>query len=369
MAAQDDSKQSNEKLKYTGPGPVRLSPPWWTLYRKVKGLLGDADKDVTVSKLQDSTSEMSITLSVSGDSAKVKAVGLATIMTQISFGNIKIKFIVKLSDGTLIDPIVPKDTKELQACVNDALKGNNYFVDSYIRDRFTNSPAVWPVFTPSILQFWNDNLADYYSNYNGVVAQGFGDILASQVNNIPLLCSTQQLLTNDPKNKDKDKAKGDSKEKDGKNESLVLDYIGMVVIGDRIVKKSYPNAVLLESSGYTTDGVYTTDPRGISSMRVVFSVTDGTVIIKSVAWGEFGEPQFIPVPWLEDLPIQLSDKMITLEKANQLKEKAGYKDGYNIVTLRRPLYKEVYPNAFYIFCQKDKYVFVDTITGEVTVPK
>lgn len=145
----------------------------------------------------------------------------------------------------------------------------------------------------------------------------------------------------------------------------ILSFNGRVNIAVRIVKEQYPKAELYEADG-TASGGPTTDPAKIDRLRVVFQNEDNsTVIIKETAYGEFGEPELVHQPWVEDVVIDWPVEM-DLPKANELKEKAGYTDPYGAVTLRNPLGPQP-GNPYFIFGGNPArpYIFVDTVTGEV----
>ena len=145
----------------------------------------------------------------------------------------------------------------------------------------------------------------------------------------------------------------------------ILSFNGRVNIAVRIVTGEYPEAKLYEADG-TASGGPTTDPAKIDQLRVVFQNVDGsTVIIKETDYGEFGKPELIPHPWLEDIVIQWPVDM-DLDKANSLKEAAGYTAPYGAVTLRNPLGPTV-SNPYFIFGGNpaEPYIFVDTVTGDV----
>jgi len=146
----------------------------------------------------------------------------------------------------------------------------------------------------------------------------------------------------------------------------ILSFNGRVNIAVRIVTDKYPQAKLYEADG-TASGGPTTDPVKIDNLRVVFQNTNNTtVIIKETGYGEFGPPTLIPEPWVEDVVIRWPVEM-DLERANQLKEAAGYKQPYSAVTLRNPL-GPTRSNPSFIFggSGSGQYIFVDTITGKVT---
>jgi hypothetical protein len=145
----------------------------------------------------------------------------------------------------------------------------------------------------------------------------------------------------------------------------ILSFNGRVNIAVRIVSEQYPEAKLYEADG-TASGGLTTEPAKINQLRVVFqNVNNTTVIIKETGYGEFGAPQLISEPWLEDVVIQWPIDM-DLPQANQLKEAAGYSNAYGAVTLRNPLGPKL-GNPYFIFGgnPSEPYIFVDTVTGKV----
>jgi hypothetical protein len=145
----------------------------------------------------------------------------------------------------------------------------------------------------------------------------------------------------------------------------ILSFDGRVNIAVRIVTEQYPQAKLYEADGVATGGP-TKDPAKIDRMRVVFrNANNTTVIIKEIKYGEFGKPELINHPWLEDVVIEWPIKM-DLPDANTLKEKAGYTEAYTTVTLRNPLGPKR-TNPFFIFntATRGSYIFVDVVTGEV----
>jgi hypothetical protein len=145
----------------------------------------------------------------------------------------------------------------------------------------------------------------------------------------------------------------------------VLSFDGRVNIAVKIVTEKYPDAKLYEADG-TASGSPTTDPTKIDRLRVVFRNSDNsTIFIKETAYGEFGEPQLVREPWLEDIIIQWPVDM-DLPAANKLKEEAGYTKPYGAVTLRNPL-GPTPSNPYFIFGGNpaEPYVFVDTVTGKV----
>jgi len=146
----------------------------------------------------------------------------------------------------------------------------------------------------------------------------------------------------------------------------ILSFNGRVNIAVRIVTEQYPEAKLYEAEGVATAGP-TTDPAAINQLKVVFQNADNTtVIINETGYGEFGPPELFDSPWGDDVVIEWPIDM-DLPKANDLKEAAGFTEAYANVTLRNPLGPTV-SNPKFVFgtSPQEPYVFVDTVTGEVT---
>ena len=145
----------------------------------------------------------------------------------------------------------------------------------------------------------------------------------------------------------------------------ILSFDGRVNIAVRIVQEQYPEAKLYEADGVATDGP-TTEASGINRLRVVFQNADNTtVMITEESYGEFGKPILFDSPWLGDVVIEWPIDM-DLPKAIELKNKAGYTEAFNTVTLRNPLGPRR-TNPFFIFGnQSGTFIFVDVVTGAVT---
>jgi len=135
-----------------------------------------------------------------------------------------------------------------------------------------------------------------------------------------------------------------------------------------IVTQQFPRAQLYEAEGAASKGP-TTDPEQIDEMRVVFRDGDHhTIFIKETSVGEFGPPVVAPVSWDGDLLIDWPVKM-DLERANQLKDAAGYTAPYDSAILRAPFGSSDTGNPAFEFSSQpsNQHVFVDTVTGAVTV--
>lgn len=144
----------------------------------------------------------------------------------------------------------------------------------------------------------------------------------------------------------------------------LLSFNDRVSLAVGIVNEYYPKAQFYAADGISSTGS-TTNTFNIDQIRVTFNNPDGTtVVIKESRFGKFSHPLLkndqVYIAHTSSWPIPIS-----LDRANTLKEKAGYSGAYERVTLKTPLLPGCY-NPFYIFGQDaDSFVFVDAISGEV----
>lgn len=126
--------------------------------------------------------------------------------------------------------------------------------------------------------------------------------------------------------------------------------------------------VLLEADGSTRGGKPVSSAAGVISWRFVFQGTPGSKFASAtLSYGpapkKFGKVIGVKQPFLEDVPIPRAPTMTLAQAVTRLR-KAGYRQGFNGVTLRNPL-GPTRSNPLYIFGVS--FVAVNTVTGKVTV--
>lgn len=133
-------------------------------------------------------------------------------------------------------------------------------------------------------------------------------------------------------------------------------------------KAQFKKAVLLEADGSpatANERVKTAD--GIVKWRFVFQNNTAGSKYESATVvavrGHLGKVHGHTQPFLEDQVIRPIPAM-TLTRAIELLDKAGYRDGFYSVAMRKPIYPGV-KHTYYIFSFGDKNVQVDTKTGQV----
>lgn len=177
----------------------QLSPPQFTYFNEVKSSIGN-DPSVEVLNLIEFPEGTGYLIPIIVDNRK-KARALATILNlQKELGNIVVNLIV-IYDRSIVRPYGRTFTAEgLVDLYKDALATNRYFKFAEEKVFAPGTNSVYPVFTKSVIQFFNDDISDHYNNFNEVAAFVFRDILNEEINGILINPSTEM----DPSTSDKD---------------------------------------------------------------------------------------------------------------------------------------------------------------------
>lgn len=139
---------------------VKLSPPWTTIYNKLRAFFAK-DPDIKVH---------SVKLTKTGDRYIVvespfceKIDALVRLMKdEYKFGNVTLKIYFSVSNG-----FKATETDGLYGQAIDGLASNAAIVDIKKVENFVHDEFVVIEFAKEIVQFYNDDLGDYYGNWNG----------------------------------------------------------------------------------------------------------------------------------------------------------------------------------------------------------
>ncbi|WP_072333409.1 hypothetical protein [Thermoactinomyces sp. DSM 45891] len=168
---------------------VELSPPWVTYFNEIKYSVG-VDPGVTVGPLIPVGDVYLILVTVSGNE---KAKAIATLLNPTkTFGNVVVFVVVIDTHGELISPLpCPLDAFCLASIFQIALTGNEFFQDVVVQPQLPGQPyAVYPVFKPEVIQFFNDDISNLCNTFTGVAASVFQDVLRNQICEVSILFST-----------------------------------------------------------------------------------------------------------------------------------------------------------------------------------
>lgn len=169
---------------------ISLSPPPYTLYSKIQKVLG-ADPHVHVLPMQSEGSTYEVRLVVADEA---KAIALAkSLQPEHEMGTETVRVTVIDINGLAYNNDPDDDPSDIVETVDDALRSNMMFHSAVVSDRVppVGVGQVVAIFQPMIVQFFNDDLTDYFYNANLVAASVFGDLLRKEYpNDITLSVTT-----------------------------------------------------------------------------------------------------------------------------------------------------------------------------------
>ena len=156
-------------------------PPWYTLQKKIANTFG-CDPAVTVCYLETSNDGRLHTLPIVVDDRN-KGTALRTIIrANFPMGNTNVATVVKNSKGELWKAIHVASGKQLQTVITAAFRRNPLFVESkprfcsHLLFRF-HGDCVGLIMKKEVVQFPNDDISEFYGNFNGVAAQVVSDLI------------------------------------------------------------------------------------------------------------------------------------------------------------------------------------------------
>ena len=137
----------------------KLEAPWYT-YNKMVAKLFETDREVEVSEvIPGNDGGYSMTVVVSDHD---KYIALDRVMPKkVEFGNITLNIVVKSSESNN----AIEDYVELYKTV---FKGNMLVKDFKVATDFSGFTHCFVRFWPEVVQFFNDNTADYNGNWSGL---------------------------------------------------------------------------------------------------------------------------------------------------------------------------------------------------------
>lgn len=160
---------------------LALSPPQYGLWRQINGSFG-ASPNVDVKEIYEN--EGVYTIDLIGSDADV-CNGLAYVLTsQYNYGGIKVALRVLDKDGKLYTSQILGDGDDAESILRkhfqNALRDNPYFIRILEKTSGFMGKTIWLEFNPDVIQFFNDNIGDYYGNNNYVAAEAFQGVCKSQ---------------------------------------------------------------------------------------------------------------------------------------------------------------------------------------------
>jgi len=146
---------------------VKLSPSWTTVEKKIRALF-NGDEDITIKPMK-RLADGNLELSLEGPDA-CKMIALSSIMkTKYNFGNFNLNLVFKTTNGKEVGPIeVDEWYDDLYGVYEDAFCSTPAVIDVKEVQDITPADIVVIEFKKEVVQFFNDDLTDYYGNWNGL---------------------------------------------------------------------------------------------------------------------------------------------------------------------------------------------------------
>ena len=140
---------------------IKLSPPWTTLENMLHAFF-DKDPEITVGPVKIQKDGIRYIIIESTSCEKIDALS-ALMKSKYQFGNITLEIRFCVANGVL----QLSETNDLYGQAIDALVTNAAVVDIKKVKNFVQDEFVVIEFAKEIVQFFNDDLSDFYGNWNG----------------------------------------------------------------------------------------------------------------------------------------------------------------------------------------------------------
>ena len=152
-------------MENTTEKTVALSSPWMTYYNKLVALFND-DPELNVLWKEE---EKTIIIE-SINTFKIMALEKLLAPT-VAFGNVTVTVKCLVKDGA---------EESLSAVFKTAFAGNPHF-SKVIDATVVAVEETFVLFKPEVIQFFNDDTSDYYSNWNGLSEDIMRDVIKKDI--------------------------------------------------------------------------------------------------------------------------------------------------------------------------------------------
>ncbi len=154
---------------------IMISPPQFTLWRKLAYSFG-ADPEITVREPYGKNEVTIIEVVAQGNRAPAVA---GVLNKYYNFGGIEVWVVVLDEEGNKVEP--PDLTQpgfSVRQMIETALFANPYFY-RVVANQCPSQPdrVLTAAFYPKVIQFWNDDLSDYFGYTHFVAQEVFADVM------------------------------------------------------------------------------------------------------------------------------------------------------------------------------------------------
>jgi len=164
---------------------VALSPPWWTFYNSFMGTIG-RDQTLHIPLMTEiGPGAYQIDVYVEGQDAHDVGPALAGLVWgDHDFGGVTVSVRVWTPDGLPVDPVTAGDADDpvefLLDMVETGLRHNPLFVEAIYGGHvgpLQDFPDVIAIFVPEVVEYWNDDLSDWFRSRHLVAQDAFAEVL------------------------------------------------------------------------------------------------------------------------------------------------------------------------------------------------
>ena len=164
---------------------ISIEAPWWRFYKLLENLFAK-DESIELSNNDETKGIFEIIIS-SANTCKLAAIK-KVVGTEREFGNVKVAIEYNEEESPLtLDEFAT------------AFKDTGYLVDTKTATTPAGDPLYFPIMKKDVIQFYDDNIADYYGNLNATVAAATIEILDKKNLTPNFLISTEVVGVDDQK--------------------------------------------------------------------------------------------------------------------------------------------------------------------------
>ncbi|NBI29006.1 hypothetical protein [Chengkuizengella marina] len=168
-----------------------LSPPWVIQSQKIINTIGDDDL-VHIEPLKQVSGDYVLKVIVH-DEAKAQALN-TLIVKEYIYGNVRL--LVEIEEGLgrglkAPSPFIQTPEKIAELVVL-ALETNQLYKRVIVAKRF-DSFIVFPIISAEVIQFFDDDISDFYQNFNGVASNVFQDVMLDTIDQTSVNYSTEKI--------------------------------------------------------------------------------------------------------------------------------------------------------------------------------
>lgn len=156
-----------------------ISPPQYSVWRQVNASIG-ASALVQISEMRE-IADGRYEFDIRSRCAAISAALAAVMVTEYNFGGIELKIHVLNPDGSpTTNPLAGRtasDADEIKGYFQKALAGNRLIYRVIDGGDNPLAFAFWVECKPKVIQYWNDNIGDYYGNDTFLAADVFKAVM------------------------------------------------------------------------------------------------------------------------------------------------------------------------------------------------